>query len=88
MMSSALLPPVSGSSQPSFPVALLPPLAVLIERTFSAAPTVKTFLATPGAPTLPLPGPALPAAKTTTNCWLPGVAKVEPVGCESRTTAS
>jgi hypothetical protein len=73
MMSLALSPPVSGSPQPSLPAALFPPLAVLIERTFSAAPTVITFFAVPGAPTEPAPGPAFPAANTTTISWFPAV---------------
>src|SRR5882672_6439858 len=60
-MSFALLASVSSSPQPSLPVALLPPLAVECEWTFSAAPTVKTFLAVPGDPTDPAPDPALPA---------------------------
>jgi hypothetical protein len=41
------------------------------EWTFSAAPTVMTFLAVPGAPTVWEPEPALPAEKTTTYSWFP-----------------
>src|SRR6266850_4585006 len=51
-MSSAELAAVSAVLQPSLPAVLLPPFAVDIERTFSLAPTVMTFLAVPGEPTV------------------------------------
>ena len=74
MMSRALLAPVSGTPQPS-----VAPIA----RTFSAAPTVMTFLAVPGAPMVLAPEPELPADTTSTNCWLPATP-----GCASRTRLS
>jgi hypothetical protein len=72
--SRASLAPESGTPQPS-----LPP----IDRTFSDAPTAMTFFALPGDPTVPATGPALPAAKTSTICWLPPTP-----GCASRTIES
>ena len=56
--------------------------------TFSAAPAVITFLAVPGDPTVLVPDPALPAAKTKVICWLPVVTTADPVGCASRTSRS
>src|SRR5262249_33435421 len=55
IMSFALFAPLSPT-QPSLAAAW----------TFSAAPTVSTFFAVPGAPSVPGAGPALPAAKTIT----------------------
>ena len=63
-MSLTLFASASGVPQPS-----APPKAC----TFSEAPTVMTFLAVPGVPTVLAPGPSLPAAKTMTISWLPGV---------------
>ena len=66
MMSLALSAPVSSMPQPSAPPNGL---------TFSAAPTVMTFLAVDGSPTVFPPEPPLPAAKTMTYSWLPAVGK-------------
>jgi hypothetical protein len=78
----------SGVLQPSLPNGSLPPAAGSSERTFSAAPTVMTFLAVPGEPTVCTPDPAFPAANTITICWFPAVGNGEPGGCASRTSAS
>src|SRR5215471_16677992 len=66
IISFALSAPVSGSPQPSLPAESSPPLAGVIDWTFSAAPIVNTFFPAAGEPTLPAPEPALPAAKTIT----------------------
>src|SRR5215510_6156702 len=80
-MSLALLALESATPQEVLPEGSLPPFAVDIERTFSEAPTVMTFLAVPGAPTVCAPPePALPAAKTMTISWFPETGKVEPLG--------
>src|ERR1035437_8240681 len=65
MMSLALSAPLSVRPQLSDPPK---------GCTFSHVPTVITFLAVPGVPTLLVDGPLLPAAKTMTICWLPLVA--------------
>src|ERR1039457_5318733 len=65
-ISFALLASVSKVVQPSSPTGLLPPLAVDMERTFSMPPTAMTFLAVPGAVTVPEPGPPSPSEKTKT----------------------
>src|SRR4051812_8232203 len=49
-MSLALFAVEPPRKQPSFPAELLPPLASASDRTLSAAPTVMTFFAVPGAP--------------------------------------
>src|SRR5262245_35822987 len=56
--------------------------------TLFAAPTVMTFLAVPGEPTVLAPGPPLPTEKTMTISWLPATGTVDPVCCASRTSAS
>ena len=61
MMSRRLLAPLLLMPQPSVPVC----------RSFSEAPTVRTFLAVPGVETVLLPGPLLAAVKITRYSWLP-----------------
>ena len=62
MMSLALSAPTSAMPHPS-----APPNGC----TFSAAPTVMTFFAVPGEPTVEAPEPELPAENTITICWVP-----------------
>ena len=74
MMSCASSAPALVTPQPSVKPAA---------RTFSAAPTVRTFFAVPGAPMVFGPAPELPAEKISTICWLPAVP-----GSASRTSLS
>src|SRR5688572_11323456 len=62
MMSRALFAWASVVPHPSAPPNGL---------TFSEAPAVRTFFATPGLPTVFAPIPSLPAAKITVYSWLP-----------------
>jgi len=62
-------------SHPSIPKELFPPLTVEEDRTFSAAPTVMTFLAVPGAPMMLRVPPRFPVAKRITHSWLPAAAQ-------------
>ena len=87
-MSLALLASSSAVSQPSVPSVAAPLFVMACEWTFSAAPTVMTFLAVPGEPTVPAAEPALPAANTIVMPWLPATGTAESAGCASRTRAS
>ncbi len=78
-MSFALLASLSATVHPSAPPN---------DWTFSAAPTVKTFLADAGEATVWIAGPALPAENTITISWFPATGKEELVGWASRVSAS